>query len=92
MICYRAETAFANLLAIDYKKKTNEIRALVKSIIFKKADLMPDYKNGTLTITLYALATKRDNKAVENICKILNDTETIYPGTNLRLLYEIATI
>lgn len=53
---------------------------------------MPDYKNGTLTITLYALATKRDNKAVENICKILNDTETIYPVTNLRLLYEIATI
>jgi hypothetical protein len=92
MICYRAETAFANLLAIDYKKKTNEIRALVKSIIFTKADIMPDYKNGTLTITLYALATKRDNKAVENICQILNDTETNYPGTDLRTLYKIATI
>jgi hypothetical protein len=92
MICYRAETAFANILAIDYKKKTNEIRALVKSIIFTQADLMPDYKNNTLTITLYALATKRDNNAIENICQLLNDTETIYPGTDLRLVYKTATI
>lgn len=92
MICYRSETAFANILAIDYKKKTNEIRALVKSIIFTKADLEPDYKNGTLTITLYALATKRDNNAIENICQLLNDTETIYPGTDLKLVYKTATI
>jgi len=88
MICYRAETAFANMLAVDYKKKTNEIRALVKSIIFTKADLLPDYKNNSITITLYALATKRDNNAIENICQILNDTETIYPGTDLKLIYK----
>jgi hypothetical protein len=92
MICYRAETAFANILAIDYKKKTNEIRALVKSIIFTKADLMPDYESSTLTITLYALATKRDNNAIENICKLLNDTETVYPGSDLKLVYKTATI
>jgi len=92
MICYRAETAFANMLAVDYKKKTNEIRALVKSIIFTKADLLPDYKNNSITVTLYALATKRDNNAIENICQILNDTETIYPGTDLKLIYKTATI
>jgi hypothetical protein len=92
MICYRAETAFANNLAIDYKKKTNEIRALVKSTIFTKADLVPNYKSNTLTITLYALATKRDNNAIENICGLLNDTETIFPGTNLKLVYKTATI
>jgi hypothetical protein len=92
MICYRAETAFANMLAIYYKKKNNEIRALVKSIIFTKADLMPDNKNNLLTITLYALATKRDNNAIENICQILNDTETMYPGTDLKLVYKTATI
>lgn len=92
MICYRAETSFANMLAINYKKKTNEIRALVKSIIFTKVDSMPDYKNNTLTITLYALSTQRDNNAIENICQILNDTETIFPGTDLKLVYKTATI
>ncbi|NEW85347.1 MAG: hypothetical protein GZ094_23700 [Mariniphaga sp.] len=92
MICYRAETSFANLLAIHYKKKTNEIRALVKSIIFTKADLMPNYQDKTLTITLYSLATNRDNTAIENIIQILNDTETIFSGTDLTLIYKTATI
>ncbi|NLB26979.1 MAG: hypothetical protein GX820_09850, partial [Bacteroidales bacterium] len=32
IICYRAETTIANLLAANYRKSSNEIRALVKSI------------------------------------------------------------
>ncbi|NEW85365.1 MAG: hypothetical protein GZ094_23805 [Mariniphaga sp.] len=92
MICYRAETSFANLLAIHYKRKTDEIRALVKSTIFTKADLMPNYQDKTLTITIYSLATNRDNKAIENIIQILNDTETAFPGTDLMITFEFATI
>ncbi len=92
MICYRAETAFTNLLAIHYKKKTNEIRAFVKSIIFTKADIMTNYKNNTLAIVLYSLATNRDNMAIENISQILNETETVFPGTELRLIFKTATV
>ena len=33
IICYRAETSFANLLSGYYKKSINEKRTLVKSII-----------------------------------------------------------
>jgi hypothetical protein len=92
IICYKAETALANLLAIDYKRKTNEMRALVKSLVKSKADILPDYQNNTLTIAIYSLATPRDNKAIKQICNLLNDTETIFPGTNLKLFYKIATI
>lgn len=91
IICYRAETAFGNIIAAEYKKKTNEIRALVKSVLFSKADIIPDYQGNTLNINLYSLATPRDNLALENICQLLNNTETIYPGTNLRLIYKMAT-
>ena len=91
MICYRAETAFANMLATEYKKKTNEIRALVKSILLSKADIMPNYKKNTLTIILYSLATPRDNLAMEKMCCILNDTETVFPGSDLKLVFEMAT-
>jgi hypothetical protein len=91
MICYRAETAFANMLATEYKKKTNEIRALVKSILLSKADIMPDYKKNTLTIIMYSLATPRDNLAMEKICSLLNDTETVFPGSNLTLAFKMAT-
>lgn len=91
MICYRAETNFAMLLAIDYKKKINEMRALTKSLINAKVNIAPDEMNKTLTIELYSLATPRDNLAAENMCQLLNDTETIFPGTEMKLFYKIAT-
>jgi hypothetical protein len=92
IICYRAETAIANLLAANYEKSSDEIRALVKSIIFAKADLYPDYQANTLTVRLNSLATPRDNLAVREICQTINDYEAVFPGTNLRLVYKTATL
>jgi len=88
IICYRSESAIANLLAGYYRKSTNEIRALVKSIIFAKADLYPDYQTKTLTVRLNTLATPRDNMAIREIYQTLNDYEAIFPGTDLKLIYK----
>jgi len=92
IICYRAESAIANLLASYYKKSSNEIRALVKSIIFAKADLYPNYQTNTLTVRLNSLATPRDNLAVREICQTINDYEAVFPGTNLKLVYKTETL
>jgi hypothetical protein len=92
MICYRAETSFSILLAANYRKKTTEMRALTKSLIASKANIIPDYENKTLTVELYSLANPRDNKAAMEICKTLNDSETKFPGTDLQLIYKFATI
>lgn len=91
MICYRAETSFSILLAANYKKKVNEMRALTKSLIKTKVNIIPDYINETLTIELFSLSNPRDNKAAKEICQTLNDTETKFPSTNLKLIYKIAT-
>jgi hypothetical protein len=88
IICYRAESAIANLLAAHYRKSTNEIRALVKSIIFAKADLHPDYQTNTLMVRLNSLATPRDNTAIREIYQTLNDYEAVFPGTKLKLVYK----
>jgi hypothetical protein len=88
IICYRSESAIANLLAGYYRKSTNEIRALVKSIIFAKADLYPDYQTKTLTVRLNTLATPRDNMAIREIYQTLNDYEAVFPGTDLKLIYK----
>jgi len=92
MICYRAETALANILASEYKKSKNEIRALIKTLISTQADITPDYEQNTLTVNLYSLASQRDNSAIANICHVLNQTETLYPGTDLRLFFKNATL
>jgi len=91
IICYRAETAFGQALTVNYKRKEDEMRMLVKNIITTSADIIPDYQNNTLTISLYSLSTPRDNQPVRQICELLNDTETIYPSTDLRLIYKFAT-
>jgi len=50
-----------------------------------------DRNKEQLNITLYPLANQRSNLAVSNICETINQTNTKYPGTNLRLCYKIAT-
>ena len=67
------------------------MRALTKSLIKTKANIIPDYKNETLTVELYSLSNPRDNKATIEVCQTLNDSEIRFPGTNLKLIYKIAT-
>ena len=92
MICYRAETAIANLLAKYYSRSDDKIRSLVKAITKQPADLIPDYMNNTLTVTIYPLANNRSNMALANVLQTLNDTNTVYPESNLTMLFKIATI
>jgi hypothetical protein len=92
MICYRAETALASLLSTHYKRTNQEIRALIKSIIHTPINMQVDTENELLKITLFPLANRRSNNAVEKICSTINDTYTIYPGTKLKMFFEIATV
>jgi len=92
MICYRAESSVASLLSPYLANAEKEIRMLVKQIIRSNADLIPDYNQGTLTIRLYSLAAYRYNVAVKNITTILNDTQTLFPGTNLKMIFETSAI
>jgi chromosome segregation ATPase len=92
MICYRAETAFANQLAPFYARKDDEIRALIKAVIYQTIDLFPDYDRKLLNITLYPLANQRANRAIASLIDKINDTNTIYPGTDLLMKFKITTL
>jgi hypothetical protein len=92
MICYRAEISCANLLSNDYKKFKNEKRSLIKSMIKTNGDLIADYKNKTLTVRLYTQSNPRMNDAVRKLCDLLNETETIFPETELLMKFELATL
>lgn len=88
MITYRAESSLYNIIKPFYKGHAKDGRMLIKKILSSEADLVPDYANQTLTIILHSLATPRGNKAVRKLCHLLNETQTIYPGTNLKLIYK----
>jgi hypothetical protein len=92
MICYRAETAFANLLSPFYSRSDDEIRTLIKAITYQTIDLFPDYERKELNITLYSLANLRANRAIAMVIDKINDTNTLYPGTDLMLKFKITTV
>ena len=61
---------------------------LVKEIIKNDADLIPDSANKTLTVQLHSLSTPRANNAAQKLCTMLNETETTFPGTDLRMVFK----
>jgi hypothetical protein len=90
MIAYLAETAVANLIRplLENKNADDFKRMIVKQIINAPADLKPDYDNKILQIRLHHLSAKRYNKAIRQLVELLNQTETIFPGTDLKLVFE----
>jgi len=91
MICYRAETNLCRLISLDFKSKQKQMRAFVKSIIKRKIDLIPDYKAKTLRVKIYNMATPRENEELKKLCELLSQTQTKFPGTDLILVYQMAT-
>jgi hypothetical protein len=90
MIAYRAETALAGILR-KTTLRTEETRALLREIFSAEADLLPDESAGTLTVRLHHLPNHSSDEAARHLAEKLNEMETIYPGTNLRLIYKLVT-
>ena len=53
---------------------------------------MPDPQANTLTIRLHPLANTSSDLAVRHLCAELNTTETLFPGTELRLIYDLVSL
>lgn len=85
MICYRAESAMANLLPGTLK---GEQRMCLKQMIQNNADVIADYQKNTLTVTLHAMTARRYNQAIGQLCETLNQTQTIFPGTPLTMIFK----
>ncbi len=88
MVSYRAETSMANVLR-DVLGHPDEARSLLRAIYSSEVDILPDQKAQTLTIRLHQLANHMSSEAIQYLCDELNTTETIFPGTNLKLVYEM---
>jgi hypothetical protein len=90
MVAYRAETAMANILK-EKMSRPEEARGLLRAIYTAEADLIPNLDEKTLTVRLHHLANRSSDEAVRHLCAELNATETIYPETELRLVYELVS-
>ena len=88
LIAYRAETAMAHLLR-EPLQRTDDTRTLLRAIYHTEVDLLPDHAQKTLTVRLHHAASASHDLAITHLCNELTATETIFPGTDLRLVYQL---
>ncbi len=90
MIAYRAETALAAIARTELSAPETA-RATVRAMFNTAADLHPDHQRKQLRVVLHPLAEPRLNRMAETVLAALNETEFTYPGTNLRMVYQMLT-
>lgn len=90
LISYRAETSMASMLR-QTMTRSDDTRALLRQIYSTEADLFPDADSKTLTVCLHHLTQAIHDQALRHLCDQRNATETIFPGTDLRLIYKIGS-
>jgi hypothetical protein len=90
MIAYRAETGMASTIR-EKLQRSDDARALLRQIYHTEIDLIPDVQAKTLTVRLHHLTQAAHDTAARYLCEELTATETIFPGTDLRLVYKLGS-
>ena len=90
MIAYGTETAMSNILRRSMRHQ-DEARSLLRSLYATEADLLPDYDRGLLTVRLHQPANNCSAETIKKLCRELNETREKFPGTELRLVYDLVS-
>ncbi len=90
LISYRAEASMASLLR-DRLARHDDAHAVLRQIYTTEVDLSPDLEAKTLTVRLHHLTQAAHDQATRHLCEQLNATETVFPGTELRLVYQVGS-
>lgn len=88
MIAFRAETVLYNLIKPIFKTADKEGRQIIQSMLASDADILPDYQAKTLTVKIHGQATPKINEILKNLCDQMNETKTIYPQTDLMIIFK----
>jgi len=87
MVAYQAETDLLSLIRNEYARADDEGRTLIQSALMSSGDI--EVNGNELRITLNALSSPHRSKAIKVLCERLNTTNTVFPGTKLRLVYDV---
>jgi transposase len=90
MISYRAETAMAGLLkgpTVD----TAAARRLLQDLYVTEADILPQPEENLLHVRVHNASRPAANAALAQLFNELNAAEVYYPGTDMRMTYELVS-
>ncbi len=64
-------------------------RRLLQDLFVTEADILPEPENDLLRVRVHSASRPAANRTLAMLFKKLNETKLHYPGTALRLEYEI---
>jgi hypothetical protein len=87
MLAYQAESDLLRLVSPHYRRADDEGRTLLQAALTSAADL--EVGKAELRVTLAAQSSPHRTRAIAALCSELNQTQTTFPGSTLRLRYAI---
>jgi len=87
MVAYQAESDLLRLVTPHYRRADDEGRTLLQAALAGAADL--EVAPTELRVTLAAQSSPHRTRAIAALCEELNQKETFFPGSRLRLRYAI---
>lgn len=87
IVAYQAETDLLALIRPHYARADDEGRTFIKSALMNSGDL--EVTDHELRVRLNPLSSPHRTEALRKLCEALNTTDTIYPGSKLRLVYDV---
>jgi len=88
LTAYRTESSLARLLEPFFERHEEEARKLLKTIFKATGDLIPDERERRLIVRFHGLSSARATRALADLCEVVNEEETVFPGTEMRLRFE----
>ena len=90
IIAYRAETALCNTIK-KQMASPQQARTLIRKLYSADADIDLDESNSVLYVKLHRTNHWADDKILEFLCEQLNDTETVFPATDLTCRFKMVS-
>ena len=87
MVAYQAESDLVAMLKPHYTRAEEEGRTLIHELLQAVADL--DVTDGELRVTLHSLSSPHRTLAAKALCEQLDATATVFPGSRLRLRFDV---
>jgi DNA-binding CsgD family transcriptional regulator len=87
MVAYQIESDLVELIRPEYKRVEDEGRTFIQTVLQDTADIEPTVDQ--LRITLAPLSSPHRSRVLGTLCEVLNKTNTLFPGTELRMRYSV---
>jgi hypothetical protein len=90
LMAFRAENMISHILR-ERVPQSDKAVIILRHLLNSPADLVPDLRHQTLTVRLRPQILDGCEEALRHLCSELNPTETVFPATDMRLVYEVGS-